>query len=104
MFAEEQFKIKNNIVKLAGRIDFDNVLQLFDRICKSLARKEVWQIDLAGVEASNSAGIALLIELMKETQAQKKKIQINHIPDHLLVLAETADMKAMLLSCSAASG
>jgi len=64
--------------KTVQRVEFKNSRYSEDAI----------NIDLSGVNKSDSAGLALMIEWMKLSKQHHIKLNFNHIPEQLLTLAK----------------
>ena len=73
--------------KITGTLNFDTVPEVWQkslalfRGCDSLA------IDFSEVTHSNSAGLALLTQWMREAQANKQTIMFHHIPAQMQEIA-----------------
>ena len=65
----------------------------FDSVAEALRRSLDWpeqtdiEIDLAGVSRSNSAGLALLLEWLKNAQQKGRQIKYHNVPEQLLTIA-----------------
>jgi phospholipid transport system transporter-binding protein len=57
----------------------------------------VLQIDLAQVTHTDSAGLALLVEWMREASRQSARIDFLHLPAQMLALAEAANLEQVLV-------
>lgn len=53
-------------------------------------------LDCAGVEHSNSAGLALLLAWLRDAQAAGRPLSIAHLPSELRQIAEVSDALALL--------
>jgi phospholipid transport system transporter-binding protein len=83
--------VENGRFLLAGVLDFDSILSLLPVITAQITKLQDVTIDLAGVNYSNSAGIALLLDVMRQARQQNKNIQFIHFP---------ADMLAIISMCN----
>lgn len=61
-----------------------------------LAAKQV-NVNLSAVERADTAGLAWLINLIKDAKAHKVKVSFQSVPDKLLNLADLSGAKEMLL-------
>lgn len=75
---DEQYKIN-------GVLDFDSVPDLMREIKKVLKDKSTASISFSGVEHTNSAGLALLLDIARFMQG--KIIQFTDIPQQMNVVA-----------------
>ncbi len=55
-------------------------------------------IDLSMLERSNSAGLALLVEMLSDAHRQKQKITFTGLPGTLLDLAEMSNVEHLLVN------
>ena len=54
------------------------------------------EIDLSGVELTNSAGLALLLEWMRLAQARDIRLTYRHLPDPLARIAAFSNLQGLL--------
>lgn len=87
---------KNNVLFVAGDLNFLTVPSLFRQSQLLMQNQKACAVDLSGVVSSNSAGLALLVEWIKWAKKGNIVIRFQHIPQHLLFLAEAAGMAALL--------
>ncbi len=81
---------------ITGDINFSNVMSLYAESLRLLSSKQQFSFDFSGVKASNSAGLALMIEWMRLAQAKKLKASFKNIPPNLLSIAKAAGLDALL--------
>lgn len=74
-----------------GELDFDSVAGLWDESLR-LFQKPPARIDLAGVKHSNSAGVALLVEWLREAKAKGQELCFVNIPPQMVSIIEVADL------------
>jgi len=84
--------ISNNVAKLSGTLDHASVAHLLDELIDG---EEYSAVCLQGVEHSNSAGVALLLELI---EAHDGELKITDIPPQMQRVAELSGV-AELLNC-----
>lgn len=91
--------ISSGHIALDGPLTFATVPNLLIK-CKSCFTKDLaqWVLDLAAVTSSDSAGIALLLELKREAKRQKKCFTITNIPSQLQRIAEVTGVQELLLN------
>jgi len=53
-------------------------------------------LDLAGVSQSDSAGVALLIALVRQARMNKKKISFTHLPSQMLAMLKVSGLEQVL--------
>jgi phospholipid transport system transporter-binding protein len=73
-------------IELAGVLDYVSVNQLLTQSRAWFGGADV-RIDLAGIQHSNSAGLALLLEWLKIAGQSGHQIQYHNVPEQLLSLA-----------------
>ncbi|MDH5472646.1 MAG: STAS domain-containing protein [Gammaproteobacteria bacterium] len=83
--SEASLSQQGSLVKLTGRLDFSSVASLLAK--NDWLQGDQLQIDMADVEQSNSAGLALLLEWMKIAQKKGLQIKYHNVPEQLLVIA-----------------
>lgn len=80
------------LIRLAGVLDFDSVPALVDSVTRELGQRERVIVDLGGVTASNSAGLALLLEMSRIMRARQGSIAFHAIPDSLERMAQACGL------------
>lgn len=79
-----------------GAMTFDSVTDLWRQSMDMFSGETVLQIDLAQVTHTDSAGLALLVEWMREASRQGARIEFLHLPAQMLALAEAANFEQAL--------
>lgn len=79
--------------KIAGTIDFATVPELMLKatdICKSLKKSSYSEldIDLSKVTESNSAALALILEIAKDARANNITLRFQNLPESLLSISK----------------
>ncbi len=81
---------------ISGDIDFTNVMFLYAKSLRLLSGKQSYIFDFSGVTASNSAGLALIIEWLRLARVNNTKAQFLNIPANLLSIAKAAGLDTLL--------
>lgn len=81
---------------ITGDIDFSNVMSLYAESLRLISNKPCYVFDFSAVTASNSAGLALIIEWLRLAQSRHQHAQFTNIPDNLLSIAKAAGLSALL--------
>ena len=81
---------------LFGALTFDTVPQLFQQGQQLCAGGAAVALDLAGVERSDSAGLALLVGWTRLARQQKGSITFHNVPAQLLGLARVGGVGQLL--------
>lgn len=85
-------------LELAGVLDKNSVNQIHQECLERFqdAATTPATVDLTGVTAMDSAGLALLIEWLRLGRRQNRTIRFLHIPDHVLPLAKLFGVEHLL--------
>lgn len=54
------------------------------------------EVDLSGIEDSDSAGLALLLEWVTWANHSVREIRFQHIPERILAIAKTTEVEKLL--------
>ncbi len=79
-----------------GAMTFDSVTDLWRQSVDMFSGETVLQIDLAQVTHTDSAGLALLVEWMREASRRGARIELLHPPAQMLALADAANLEQVL--------
>jgi phospholipid transport system transporter-binding protein len=96
----EQFSInydrESGVVHIAGELSFStanavlaDAQQVFDNASKL-------DIDLSAVTRSDSAGVALLVDWMRNAKQNSKKIVFHNVPAQMLAIASASGLDEAL--------
>ena len=83
--SEASIHQQGDALKVSGRLNFASVASLLT--ANAWLQGDQLIVDLAEVEHSNSAGLALLLEWMKIAQQKDLQIKYHNVPEQLLVIA-----------------
>ena len=78
---------------IQGDLSFATVNDLLERSRTLFVGEAELEIDLSGVSHADSAGLALLIEWLKNARSQHLKIKYLSMPLQLTALAEISEIK-----------
>lgn len=78
--------------RVSGELSFDTVPEVLERSRDLFGRAERIDIDLSGVERSDSAGLALLVEWMREAERLHKPIQFLNIPPQMMAMVRVSGL------------
>jgi phospholipid transport system transporter-binding protein len=87
--------------KLAGELSFSTVPALSNTLDIKSADRPRISIDLAGVTRSDSAGLALLIEWLRESERLGKSITFLNMPAQMQSIARVCGLDGILNSSGA---
>lgn len=83
-------------MRLQGKLSFTNVMQLFADFKQKIADANHITLNFSDVTASDSAGLALIIEFLKYANLNNKKVTIQNIPEGISSLAKAASLDKLL--------
>jgi phospholipid transport system transporter-binding protein len=79
-----------------GAMTFESVTDLWRQSDAMFSDHTVVEIDLAQVTRTDSAGLALLIEWLREASRRGGRIELQNPPPQLLALAGAANLEGVL--------
>lgn len=86
------------VLRLVGHIGYANADVMLPRGRAALADGRVSRIDLSGLQAPDSATMAILLVWAAEASRSQRRLQISGIPDGLKALVRLCDAEALLLA------
>lgn len=87
---------ENNRLTVSGTLNFETVMALWKQSLLLLVKYPRVNIDLSKVTASNSAGLALLVEWLKYGKQENKTITFSGMPPQLQSIARVAGINFIL--------
>lgn len=94
--AEATVQRDGDTLCVQGELDFDSVAGLWE-ITGSLFRDEpIHRVDLSGVQRSNSAGVALLVEWLRQARHRQWPLTFVNIPFQMRAIIEVAALETVL--------
>jgi len=79
-----------------GAMTFDSVTSLWHQSEGIFSDDGMLQIDLADVTRTDSGGLALLIEWLREANRRGRRVEFLNLPDQLRALASAANLEEIL--------
>jgi phospholipid transport system transporter-binding protein len=83
--------------RVAGALHFTTVGALLDVGTEAIRSGDAAVIDLAGVTASDSSGLALLIEWLSEAKAANRSLHYENVPSQLYQLSRLSEVEELLV-------
>lgn len=85
-------------LRIVGELDFDSVADLWVATGSlfEIAVEPVVQIDLSGVRRSNSAGVALLVEWLRQAQSRQSELIFSNMPAQMRAIVRVVDLETVL--------
>ena len=87
----------NNIIKLQGVVDFNNVGSLYDEGIKYIKPDITITLDLQDLIKANSSGISLLLQWLKVAHSLGTKINIINAPKFFVMLIKVYNLEDLLV-------
>ncbi len=81
---------------LEGELGVTSVPGLLEQIAVAMNGRGDIEIDLKGVTRADSAGLALLVELLRESSRKDRRIAFSHVPAQLLSIARVCGLEEIL--------
>lgn len=89
--------------RVRGELGFETVVDLLERGEPLLRRGGRVEVDLSQVSATDSAGLALLIDWMRIAQEAGTELRYHGVPEQLMALASISDLDDILIDVEAPS-
>jgi phospholipid transport system transporter-binding protein len=97
-------EVSSGLYRLEAPLTFATVTSLYhpgiERIAAAAAGLE---FDLQGVAASDSAGLALLIDWLAEARARQRPLSYRRPPEGLLALARLSEVEPLIVPAAASA-
>lgn len=81
---------------LQGELDFMSVPALLQHAGMNMLGRELVTVDLKGVTRADSAGLALLVEWLRESESAGNRIEFVNVPAQLLSIARVCGLEQIL--------
>ncbi len=82
--------------RIEGEVDFKSVMNLLHQSRVLFRGEERVRLDFSGVERTNSAGLALLIEWIKEARRGSWILELSNLPEGLMAMARICDVESLI--------
>jgi phospholipid transport system transporter-binding protein len=87
--------------RVVGSLEFATVARLLPLGAAAIEGGHAAVIDLAGVSASDSSGLALLIEWLSVAKAARRPLRYENMPAQLHQLADLSEVEGLFTAVSA---
>lgn len=81
---------------VSGAMTFDSVSELWRESEEMFSGETVVQVDLRDVTHTDSAGLALLVEWLREARRRGGRVEFLNLPTQMLALADAANLQSVL--------
>jgi phospholipid transport system transporter-binding protein len=82
--------------RLTGDLVFGSVSGLLKEVGSRFSGEDTIRIDLAGVTRADSAGLALLVEWLRESERRNKTIHFLNMPEQMRSIARVCGLERIL--------
>lgn len=82
-----ELTLVNNGINISGVLNFETVPVLIKQAEQLFNKLDKVSVNLAEVSDSNSAGLALLLEMRRTIKMQKKSIDFKNLPEQIRIIA-----------------
>jgi phospholipid transport system transporter-binding protein len=93
----------NGTWKLEGNLGFSTVSGLLKDTPRSFSASGDIKLDLSGVVRADSAGLALLVEWLREFERGNRSIEFLNMPEQMRSIAHVCGLVEILFGASAAA-
>jgi len=83
--------------RLSGTLDFESVPRVWPSLAEKIRASRRLEVSLEGVEKSNSAALALLLQGLELARRSGCELRYKEIPPPLLALARMSNVERLLL-------
>jgi len=98
----EMIQLNPQQYQLSGTVDFSTVPALA-RQASSLLKQQsasAIEVDCSTITSSNSAGLALMLELVKDAKAHNVELKFKNLPDTLMTIAKAYGVESEIRDIS----
>ena len=90
------FTVEHGRWVLSGHLDFETVPSLLVHRGASMQHGSDIHVDLAGVTRADSAGLALMVEWLRESERKGLAITFDNVPKQLQSMARICGLEGIL--------
>ena len=84
-------------LKVRGDLGFETATAALRDGLRLMQGSTAWTVDLAGVEAGDSAGLAVLVEWLSAAQARGGSLRYVDVPAQILAIARISGLERLLV-------
>lgn len=89
---------QQNQFYVSGELNFSNVMSVYAKSMSQLSACPQLHFDFSQVKASDSSGLALILEWLMFAKKNKKPIHFSAISNDLLSIAKVAGLEQLILN------
>ncbi len=90
--------------RISGAMEFETAPEINDLSKKYFEPHSIINIDFSGVDRSDSAGLALLLEWVNWAKFTAREIHYSELPRQIMAIAEISEVDSMLSAGSRWTG
>ncbi|HET6431203.1 STAS domain-containing protein [Dyella sp.] len=79
-----------------GKLTFDNAHAALLALRERLRGAPVSELDLGGVERSDSAGLSCVLAVLADSRLQGRPLRVRHMPAGMQALARVCEVESLL--------
>lgn len=79
-----------------GALTFETAAEALQAITVALAGSPITELDLAGVQRSDSAGLACILAVQAAAVRHGRTLRVRHLPEGMRALARVCDVEALV--------
>lgn len=83
-------------LRVRGELDFDTVADLWATTEAPTLLEPILRVDLGGVQRSNSAGVALLVQWLRQARRRQVELVFIDVPAQMREIVRVADLEQVL--------
>lgn len=87
---------KSGRIEIRGDLSFQSVPELWNLFCAHISARDELEIDLSQIARSDSAGLALLVECLRQAHRSGKTVRFMNIPAQMLAIARVSSLDQVL--------
>lgn len=96
MQKQAELAYENNVVMVMGQLNFQNVMLLQHTCFDQIKHQPAWVFDFSRVTASDSSGLAWVIEWIKQAERTNKKISFKGLSNGIMELARASNLDVII--------
>jgi phospholipid transport system transporter-binding protein len=99
MIAATSFRLDRaspDVLSMAGDLSFETAAAALSETRAALEKQPATAVELAGLSHADSAGLAVLIALMRDSTKRNARLVLRNPPRGLLALAHLCDVEELL--------
>jgi len=96
MVNKADITLEQNQLQMSGELDFWNVMSIYKKSLSLLEASPELHFDFSRLKASDSAGLALIVEWIKLGKQLNKPVRFTHLSEDMMSIAKAAGIDGML--------